>query len=251
MADCDRLNMSDDLKVSSKINQTINKSNTTTNKNTYDNECEKMRNLLKIKGDAFEMISSKFDIIRDVYIYYSEMGNKLNYDKMSLTSFKKFIHDCGVVAEMQKESSILDTSKLIKIKSLSKSPIRKNNFDDVNLSNAFTKSFNKNSNFKAPQGKLFESDINIIYLHLTGPKNFDNSLQIKNHFNKNYGFTGNFEGNLTKAIVIDKKENTPSDNPSNKLNFLLFLKSFEFIAMKIFPELKLDDAVEKFFTNVS
>jgi len=243
MADCDRLNMSDDNKENSKIYQTFYKTNSTTIKNNNDNENEKIKNFLKIKGDSFEMIHSKIDIIRDVFIHYSSKGDKLNYDKMSLTSFKKFIHDCGVVREMPKASSILDTSKMNKTKSLSKSPIKKNYSDDTNLSNT--------TSFKAPKGKLSESDINIIFLHLTGPKNFDNSFQIKNQFNKNYGFIGNFEGNLTKSIIIDKKDYISSDNPSNKLNFLLFLKSFELIAMKIFQELKLDDAVEKFFTIVS
>ena len=91
--------------------------------------------------------------------------------------------------------------------------------------------------------------INIIYSNLTGLKNFDKSYEIKNQFNKNYGC---FDGDRTKAVIFDKKELNKLNNIRihYKLDFLLFLKSFEFIAGKLYPELNLEKSVEMFFKNV-
>jgi hypothetical protein len=88
------------------------------------------------------------------------------------------------------------------------------------------------------------SIILLVLISITlGHKNFDNSYKIKSQFDKNVGAKVNIESNLnisspmidpTKSFKINH-ENTPL-----KMDFCLFLKSFEYISRKIYPDVNLD-----------
>jgi hypothetical protein len=101
-------------------------------------------------------------------------------------------------------------------------------------------------------GKIIESDISLIFLNLTGSKNFDNSEKIKNQFNKNKGYSQNIEECLAtpnfNKTEFGRKLSSKSIIPM-KLNFNLFLKSFESVAQKLYPEVPLDEAICLFFDN--
>jgi hypothetical protein len=95
------------------------------------------------------------------------------------------------------------------------------------------------------RGKLLESEVSIIFCDLTGNKNFPNSEKIKNQFDRNKGFTPNIEECISSPRFghLNSKKVSIENTLPTKLNFNLFVKSFENLAIKLHPEMDLDDAV--------
>ena len=110
----------------------------------------------------------------------------------------------------------------------------------------------KSNNSILKNGRIIESDANLIFTLLTGSKNFNNSVMYKSQFDKNRGFSMDFnESQKTLSMeqsthLLSNKSNIPS-----KMDFNLFLKSFELIAAKIYPNQVLDDAVLTFIEKVN
>jgi hypothetical protein len=186
---------------------------------------------------------------------------------MSLYSYIKFLKDSKIIVHVPEDckksfyagnnSSFMPTHRFDK----SKSPIR----SDTNLKNSFSilssingsekklsnKSYNKtlthlvNSNHKT--GKLTEIDGNIIFLSLTGPKNFDNTSKSKVQLSGNspYVVEENWVNSTKSFITVEKENNNKylKVNVQYKMDFYLFVKSFELIATKMYPYAKLNEGV--------
>ena len=90
---------------------------------------------------------------------------------------------------------------------------------------------------------IWESSV--IFYTLTNSKNFPIYTEsTKLQFDKNSGIDLNVMDYFSKARIFDKKlflEN--QQNVPGKMDFLLFIKSFELIASKLYPEETLNNAV--------
>lgn len=259
------------------------------NEKSKNNEEYDLKNLLNITEDVYEaLINSKLDSLKDLFLRYAKLGEKLNTARISLSSFMKFLRDCGVLLADKNHKIALNNQMTINVNdklsrtptkglskpSLSKSPISsrtafkgKDSSSNINLAtynmnlnmNVGNNNINniaaskkiKNSSFYGPgERKLNDSEVNIIYSVLMGPKHLDNTGKIKHYFDKNSGFNLNV-GEVNKYAIIDKNNSKQGANVFNgKMDFNMFIKSFELIANKLFPELRLNNAMQKLFSEV-
>jgi hypothetical protein len=74
---------------------------------------------------------------------------------------------------------------------------------------------------------------------------------LKNHFNQNKGFAPKI-GDLTKDVIMIRTKllTTSKSNVPMKMDFNLFIKSFELLSKKLYPGIILEEAVIKFIENV-
>ncbi len=182
------------------------------------------------KENAFEIIQNnnlikkKLKELELTFIYFSKIGDKLNFNHMNLSSYIKFLKNCSLLPDKN---------------------LNKKNTEKKNQKNKSNYSLNK-------------SDINVIFSLLTGPRNYNNSKYYQNLLDKNSGIStfawNNFDTKKdNKAInnFNDKKSENENDKVKiNKLNFASFLVSFKYIAEKIYPEKKnCNEAINKLLNN--
>ena len=117
---------------------------------------------------------------------------------------------------------------------------------DYNSNNENYNSNNNNINLT----KIPKSEISLIFHNLSGVKNFDISNRIKSQFDKNKGYNTNFE-NSFKGKSLESKNLNNADNELKplKMNFILFMKSFELISSKIYKEFNIEEALYIFIDN--
>ena len=97
-------------------------------------------------------------------------------------------------------------------------------------------------------GKLNESEVTDIFSNLTGKKNFTDPMVIT-QFDKNSGVTTNIGQGMRKSTLIDPTYllKIKTNNVPKKMDFFLFIKSFELISIKIYKDTNsLDDAFSMF-----
>jgi len=265
------------------------------NEKTRNNEEFDLRNLLNLTDDVFEsLINSRIDSLKDLFLRYAKLGEKLNTAKISLSAYMKFLRDCGVLQvdknpkistnnQMQISLNIAKiattpnklsktptkgTSKAL-THTLSKSPISSrtavkgkeardssknigiSNYNANNNLNSVTNKKNFSSGFFGPgERKLTDSEVSIIYSFLMGPRNLENSGKIKHYFDNNSGYSLAV-GDGNKYAVIDKNQMRQINTAFNgKMDFNMFMKSLEIVANKLFPELRLNNAMQKLFNEV-
>ena len=223
------------------------------NENMKNNKKFFLRNFLIIGNEAFTKLEQKLDLMYDLFLVYSKLGEKVNDFKMNLNSFTKCLKDCEVVFTI-KPSHNINNPKLTNLifhkdKTATFSPVK--TFGTERASSQSHTINIKTDFLNDHTGKIHEKDIPSFFYSLTGAKNFDNSKQNKAQFNKNAGF-GNDIDMSNKSIVKIEKENLIS--ASNKvvplkMDFNLFLKSIEFLVKRLYPEKNLDDAYTYFIEN--
>jgi hypothetical protein len=121
---------------------------------------------------------------------------------------------------------------------------------NLNLSNE-EKKYRKNidqivNSNNTSKGKISLVEASLIFFSLTNYNNFpSNTNKIRTQFDKNTGYKNiNMNSYMEKVLSFDtKRENFIQKNIPNKMNLILFIKSFELIATKLYPEMTLDDAV--------
>ena len=109
---------------------------------------------------------------------------------------------------------------------------------------------------RVPRGMILESDVLVIFYNLTGKnflkkghKNFDNSEKIKSQFDKNIGMKVSIDTNhnvYTTLIDPSKSFKINHENCPLKMDFCLFIKSFEYVSKKLHPDVNLDHAFSLF-----
>ena len=120
--------------------------------------------------------------------------------------------------------------------------------EEINYKKNVLKIVNTSKKIKN-KNKLNISEASIIFSSVTGSYNFPSHLNhIKKQLNKKDEY---YDRHLTdfvkKTISFEPKEDVYlQKNIPNKMNFALFIKSFELIAIKLFPKMFLDDAVSLF-----
>ena len=218
-----------------------------------------LENFLNVSSEVIKIISNKLDNLEEMFLKFSKMNDKIGYNRMSFSAFLQFLKSSNiliVVPENKKNSFTKMRDKLVK-KNMNVSQNKiydKKNKISIPLPMVFTeeeKKYKLNvSQFVSSNRKEFSEKINVgeawsIFHFLTNLKNFPVYDQIlKTQFDKNTGFDVNVGDNLYKTISFNEK--ALSDNQLNapgKMNFMLFIKSFELIATELFPEETLNSAV--------
>lgn len=209
-----------------------------------------LKSILTISSQVLEKIEDKLEVFKEIFLSYAKLGDKLNFNKITYTGFLKFLKDCNLIHYKKLDSNEISSNQVLNSFSSrqSLSPLR------IIISSPSQNSL-KNSqrahNSYLIKGRLIESEAFCIFCSLTGHQNFDNSIKIKNHFNLNKGFTHKLgETIINNSMSQSKLLTTRKSNVPMKMDFNLFIKSFETISKKIYPKLGLDDGVINFLENV-
>jgi hypothetical protein len=223
------------------------------NENLKNNKGADLRGILTVGDDVLEKMEGKLETLKEVFNGYSRLGDKLNFNKLSVSSFLKFLKDCDVLSNsgeiVKNKKETEKTFDMFSNRSMSKSPLKSVLMSSSNSTKTLFKrnSFHSNN----PQGKISENDAKLIFTELTGNKNFNNKEVYKRKFDKNRGFSMDFNEAQKSAIFDHSKSFAGTkSNVVGKMDFNLFLKSFEMIACKIYPNQQLDDAVMMFIEKV-
>ena len=215
--------------------------------------------ILTVSSMVKEEIINKIEQLSEIFLKYSKINNKLEYNRMSYSSFLKFLSDADILLEVPEYNKILyrRISNNIMSKTLTISSIKtfENTLKCSVSSNTITLSkeevdYKKNiaklvntSNKIRNKDKIKMTDASLIFSSVTGTYNYPSYLNSdKKLLNKIDEFNDN-----KKTASFEPKNNAylEKDFPK-KMNFVLFIKSFELIASKLYPKILLDDAVTTF-----
>ena len=219
-------------------------------------------NFLNVNSEIVNLISEKIESLNEVFLKYSKMNDKLEFNRMSFSSFLQFLKDSNILIGIPKElkEKFRKVGEKLMQKSVNVSEIKtysKKFKGSVPCQNAVLTQAEKFYKYKISQivnakSADFEEQISIgeaavIFNTLTNSKNFPIYTEsIKLQFDKNSGINLNVGDNLSKTRIFDKK--LFLDNQQNvpgKMDFMLFIKSFELIAAKLYPDQTLNTAVKQ------
>ena len=202
--------------------------------------------ILSVTDDVIERIESKLEVFKEIFLSYAKLGDKLNLNKMNYTGFLRFLKDCDLIHQNKNNFNKSSNDYFTTRKSFS--PVRSV------LSSPMTASM-KNTKRSATsyliKGKIIESEAFCVFCSLTGYQNFDNSVKIRTQFDQNKGFTHKIGETIKNTTMF--KSNSLASNKTNvpmKMDFNLFIKSFEVISKKIYIDKTLNEAVLFFIENV-
>ena len=261
-----------------KINSSIKKNNKSLNVNYNFGDFEE--NFI-IKENS--LINNNLPDLERTFLYFSRIGDKMNFSQMNLSSFSKFLKHCSLLYDVplkdkkkynQMSKELMSKSSSINqdLKNSKSSSIKNNNSinNDNNLNEEKMKYKKKlkqivnskdylNNNDDNIDNKLGESDVNVIFSVLTGPRNYDNSKYYKKLLDKNSGIClnewnssskrkdyqaiNNFNSNNPKTIITSGKGE--KENQLMKLNFKTFLMSLQLFSVKLYPNISSEDALNK------
>jgi len=232
------------------------------NEKSKHNEDVELKEILSIDFAVYEKLMSKFDDLKNLFTYYSKIGDKVNTFKIELTSFLRFIKDMDLLETHKDKSHLLTTSHNI---TQNKSFEVQSGYQSGSLSpskrllgNTSTVSNIANTKVNSVKGFLNETDVSLIFFQLTGNityyyiigiQNFDQKEKNRKQFDKNKGITTSLNDCVNVPNLGENQKNTHT-NVANKMDFNIFIKSFELLAKKIYHEKSLDEAVLLFFENV-
>jgi hypothetical protein len=165
------------------------------------------------------------------------IGDKTDILNLCLSGYVKFLNDCGLIHENQ---NAFIKKELNRIRS---EPNFNNIINNPNFDNDYIQLSNVKSNANIlnaiPKGKISKNDIYIVFNQVCGLKNFENKKRNQSQVNSNSFVEGEFS---KRSIDLSEKcyLNTNREFQLSKMNFPLFLKSFEYLSKKIhwnsFPE---------------
>lgn len=207
------------------------------NNNNFD-----LRNVMSIDDEMFKLLESKIPLLKDIFISYAAKSDKLSFMKLNYSSYLNFLKDSKIIKDLSKEIEKIrfDYEKDLKTCTSFSSPSKKSR------EKGYKKYINDVCN--SSSGKLTETDVSIIFQVLTGPKNKTNNLTKDEKMNKE-NIEVKLKENKLHNIIIDRKTMINNVTCYNKLDFFLFLKSFEILAIKLYPNLELNDAFKQFLIN--
>ena len=234
-------------------------------KNDFLISISDLDDILSVSQNVKEEIINKIEKLSEIFLQYSKISNKLEYNRMSFSSFIKFLEDAHlllVIPEYKKiryrkisdniMSKTFTISSIKKFENSLQSSVSCKEItftrEEINYKKNVLKIVNTSKKIKN-KNKLNISEASIIFSSVTGSYNFPSHLNhIKKQLNKKDEY---YDRHLTdfvnKTISFEPKEDVYlQKNIPNKMNFALFIKSFELIAIKLFPKMFLDDAVSLF-----
>ena len=234
----------------------------------FENSKEKkilLQNLLNLKEELIDLIIDNLDGLIEIFFKFSKFNDKINYNYMTLSSYLKFLKSTDIIISVPDEfkNNYLEISDQLKQKSMNLGEIKRydskinkeiqctvltKNKSEKDYLNKVNNILNNNNNKKID--KLTESDATLVFYYLTGYKNFNNKNKIKLQFDKNFGYYSQFGEKFEKTLNFDHRSYIKKiKNFPNKMNFFLFLKSFEIISAKLYPNETLNSAFLKLFKD--
>ena len=245
------------------FSKTMNKTNTN-DENQMKNDIRipilDLENFLNVNSEVVKLISDKLDSLAEIYLRFSKISDKLEFNRMSFSAFLKFLKCSNIligVPENQRDNYRKMGDRLAQ-KNINVSEIKIYNKEykgSVPCKNVVLTDAEKDYKMKIAQivdannrhffEKISIGEASVIFNSLTNTRNFPiYNESTKLQFDKNSGIDVNIGDSLSKARIFDKKlflEN--QQNVPGKMDFMLFIKSFELIAAKIYPEETLNNAV--------
>ena len=225
-----------------------------------------LKNILNVSSAVKNDIIKNIENIYEIFLKYSKIHDKLEYNRMTASSFIQFLKDANIIYEVpeDKKNNYRKLSNRIITRNYNISEIKK--FDNtlklsvscnnINLSKEekkYRKNVSQIVNINDKKGKINLGEASLIFFSLTNSNNFPSNLnKIRTQFDKNTGYTKvNINSYTQKTFSFDKKrENFIKKNIPNKMNLVLFIKSFEFISEKLYPEMTLDDAMSNLLNKI-
>ena len=217
-------------------------------------------NFLNVNSDVVNLISEKLEKLNEIFLKFSKMNDKLEFNRMSFSSFLQFLKKANILIGIPNsmKEKYRKIGETLMQKSVNVSEIKTYNkkykgsvpCQNVVLTQAERFYKYKISQIVNAKNSDFEEQISIgeaavIFNSLTNSKNFPIYTEsIKLHFDKNNGINLNIGDSVSKTFIFDKKlflEN--QQNVPGKMDFMLFIKSFELIGAKLYPEESLNKAV--------
>jgi hypothetical protein len=218
-----------------------------------------LENFLNVNSEVVKVIAERLDNLSEIYLNYSKINDKLAFNRMSFSAFLKFLKSSNIligVPEKMKNTYRKMGERLTQ-KNINVSEIKTYNpkyKGSVPCQNSVLTDAEKDYKLKISQivnanaqicQKISIGEASVIFHSLTNSKNFPIYTEsIKLQFDKNSGIDLNVGDSVSKARIFDKKlflEN--QQNVPGKMDFMLFIKSFELIASKLYPNETLNDAV--------
>ena len=235
----------------------------------FENSKEKkiliLQNLLNLKEELIDLIYDNLDGLIELFFKFSKFNDKINYNYMTLSSYLNFLKSADIIISVPEEfkNDYLEISNQLKQKSMNLGEIKsydsKNNKEfqctvltknksEKDYLNKINNIINTDDNKKVE--KLTESDATLVFYYLTGYKNYNSKNKIKLQFDKNFGYYYQFGENFEKTFNFDYRNYIKKiKNFPNKMDFFLFLKSFEIISAKLYPNETLNNAFIKLFKD--
>ena len=221
-----------------------------------------IENFLNVNSDVVSMISNKLENLNEIFLKYSKINDKLEFNRMSFSSFLQFLKDSNILIDIPKNlrNQFRKMGETLMKKSINVSEIKTYNrkykgsvpCQNMVLTEAekfyklkVSQMVNAESRYEDFEEQLSIGEAAVIFNTLTNSKNFPLYTEsIKMQFDKNSGINLHIGDNLSKTRIFDKKlflEN--QQNVPGKMDFMLFIKSFELIATKLYPDETLNVAV--------
>ena len=240
-------------------NESISKGNTIYDKNVklttlantnvlkqYNSKHKKynLSTLLNVDSEIIAIINEHINGLSELFHIYSRISDKTTFNRMAVSSYVKFLKDADIVFtipnSMRKVYNELGNSIMKKTFNVSqikqfhpkeKSSVCLNKITLTDDEKLYTRNISMivNSSSSSKEDKISESDANVIFNSLTGYKNFNSD-------DKHLSFD--------KKKEMQRKQNIPS-----KMDFYLFIKSFELLAVKLYPNQTLNDAFMQLFNS--
>lgn len=207
-----------------------------------------------INDKLLEKITNDLEKFKHIFDFYSTIGFKSDAFNMTISGFFKFASDAEAISPKEfgeyfsnQEKDLNFNSTLNLMKNHKEESFDKKENEDKDMYNTSVHQTEKLKTGFSKLTKIPKSDLSLIFHNLCGVKNFNNSQKIKSQFDKNKGFNSNFESSFKGKSLDSKNLNKADDELKQlKMNFGLFLKSFEVIALKIYKGFSPSEALEIF-----
>lgn len=216
---------------------------------SFNNENIDLKSIFNFESEELYLkLKHHLDSLKDIFESYCMIGDKTDIANISLTGYIKFLNDCELIYENQ---NAFIKKELIRVKSeailnpLNESKNFQENIKFNNLSNV--KSM-VNIKHNIPKGKISKNDICIVFNYVCGLRKAENP-KFNFSLNSSRIFNDSLEHQLsTRTADFTEKSYLNSSRivPVSKMSFPIFLKSFEFLAKKINPNLDSEKAFECF-----
>jgi len=205
---------------------------------------------LLVSKDIAEKMIDDISTYKEIFLNYCAFGEKINYDKLSYTGYVKFLRDCDLIYDPVIDHERDRIASIVKQKTksirLNRSSMVGTNRSKNKFGNSLRRSLRSHTHHKTGAGKggrMLESECNILFQNLTGVKNFDKEGE-KSFSYANKTFNKMYESKRTPKIGSKSLFENSKEVTYGKMDFKLFIKSFETLAKKVYGHKDLDRAIK-------
>jgi hypothetical protein len=196
--------------------------------------------------EVIDILSRHIYSLRELFESYAIIGDKMNSSNITVSGFLKFLRDLNII-----EKGGVKKLDMTTIQNTSRSPWKSGGLSRNSSALITPRKNNTSINIIKSGGtvssKVKETDAEIIFNSLCGIRHFDMEKS-KHYFNKNKGMIPRVNDHQFGAkLDNDRKSLAVNKSPIvNRMNFFLFLKSFEQLSHRLYPTEEVDAAVLKF-----